>query len=279
MEPESTSLADEERMGKAAALDVATGGHRQRGGPDRSAAAARVRAARTRFLPYLAAGAAVACGYLSVVDAGSEHLADVFGTAVTAGIVVGMAIGWLLLGLYQRRAERSATARRRVDLTIVLLTVPAYVVAGWTSALVGWAAAVAMARPTPELSLPNAWPMLIVASLVLYPTSYAFARRQAERPDNFIAAVVAANREINENPRSFVVLGDFLIGLAWCIGSLFAIFGLLVGVQVVFAPQLAGTSIHGALAAVVFLLTWVGVTAAGTVWTVRRISRRRGRGR
>ena len=248
------------------------------GGPSGAIRAARVRAARSRFLPYLVAGGAIACGYLSVVDAGKDHLAAVFGTAVTAGIAAGMAVGWLLLGLYQRRMERSATGRRRVDLAIVLLTVPAYVAAGWTSALVGWAVALALSRPTPEPGPPNAWPLLIAASLVLYPISYVFARRDIEWPDDFIGAVVVTTSEINEDPRSFVVLGDFLIGLAWFFGSLFAMFGVLLGIQVVFASQLTGLAVPGELATVVFLVAWIGITAVGTVRTVRWASRRGHRG-
>jgi hypothetical protein len=190
-----------------------------------------------------------------------------------------MAIGWLLLGLYQRRIERSATGRRRVDIAITVLTVPAYVAAGWTSALVGWAVAMASSRPTPEPGPPNAWPMLIAASLVLYPISYAFARRDTERPDDFVEAVLSSLGEVNENPRSNLVLGDFLIGLAWCIGSLFAIFGVLICVQILFASQLTALSIPPQLASLVLLVTWIGLTAAGTVSTVRWVSRRRHRRR
>jgi hypothetical protein len=195
VDPESRSIADEARMPDAAAP------HLGAGGPDGAIPAARVRAARSRFLPYLVAGGAVACGYLSVVDAGKDHLAAVFGTAVTAGIAAGMAVGWLLLGLYRRRVERSATGHRRVDLAIVLLTVPAYVTAGWTSALVGWAVAVALSRPTPEPGPPNAWPLLIASSLVLYPISSLvdLAGGDDHGSDEIVGPLrVAAGEDVNQ---------------------------------------------------------------------------------
>jgi hypothetical protein len=242
------------------------------GSPAGRVRAARVRAARSRFLPYVVAGGAIACGYLSLV---AGDLAP-FGTAVAAGIAAGMAIGWLLLGLYQRGVERFATGRRGVDLAIVLLTVPAYLAAGWTSALAGWAYAVVLSRPTPEPGPPNAWPLLIVASLVLYPISYAFARRDKGRPDDFSGALLSVSSELYEQPRSFSVLGEFLIGLGWCIGSLFALFGVLIGVQIVFVSQLKGLSIPG-FASLAFLVVWISITAVGTVWTVRRVERRRPR--
>jgi hypothetical protein len=266
VDPEGRSLADEARQFIVAAKRATTGS------PDLPVRAARVRAARRRFLPYVVAGGALACGYLSVVAAGRDNLATVFGTAITAGLLVGMAVGWLLLGRYQRRVERSEIGRRPVDLAIVLLTVPAYVAAGWTSALVGWAVAVILSRPTPQPELPNAWPLLIAASLVLYPVSYAFARRDAGRPDDLARALLAMHRELNEQPRSFVVVGEFLIGLAWCLGSLLALFGVVIGVQIVFASQLEGLAIPEQLA-LVFLVVWIGMTAVGTVWTVKRLGR------
>ena len=272
MDPEARSLADEAGIAIEAAAQAATGS------PDGPVHAARVRAARRRFLPYIVAGGALACGYLSVVAAGQDNLATVYGTAIATGLAVGMAVGWPLLGLYGRRVERSETGRRHVDLAIVLLTVPAYVAAGWTSALVGWAVAVILSRPAPQPELPNAWPLLIAASLVLYPISYAFARRDTGRPGDFGGALLTMHGELYEQPRTFGVLGDFLIGLAWCIGSLLALYGVVIGVQIVFASQLEGLAIPGQLS-LVFLVVWVGITAVGTIWTVRRLTRRRRRPR
>jgi hypothetical protein len=259
-------------MAIEAAGNVATGNS------DGLVRATRVRAARRRFLPYIVAGGALACGYLSVVAAGQDNLATVYGTAIAAGLAVGMAVGWPLLGLYGRRVERSETGRRPVDPAIVLLTVPAYVAAGWTSALVGWAVAVILSRPTPQPGLPNAWPLLIAASLVLYPISYAFARRDIGRPADFAGALLTVHSELCEQPRTFGVLGEFLVGLAWCIGSLLALFGVVIGVQIVFTSQLEGLAIPGQLS-LVFLVVWIGITAVGTVWTVRRLGRRRRRPR
>ena len=272
MDPEGRSLADEARKVLDAAAQGATGS------PDETVRASRVRAARRRFLPYVVAGGAIACGYLSVIEAGQDNVATVFGTAITAGLLVGMAVGWLLLGLYRRRVAHSETGRRAVDPAIVLLTVPAYVAAGWTSALVGWAVAVILSRPTPQPGLPNAWPLLIAASLVLYPISYAFARRDTGRPDDLAGALLAMHAELDGEPRTLFVLGDFLIGLAWWIGSLVALFGVVIGVQIVFASQLEGLAIPGELS-LLFVVVWIGITAVGTVWTVRRLGRRRRRPR
>ena len=247
--------------------------------PDRAVRAERIRAARSRFLPYVVAGGAIACGYLSVVVAGEDNLAIVFGIAVTAGIAAGIAVGWLLIAVFRRLIEGSAMGRRSIDLAIVLLTVPPYLVAGWISALVGWAVAVTLSRPTPEPGPPNAWPLLIASAVVLYPISYAFARRDEERPEDFVGSIRSATTELYEQPRSFVVLGEFLIGLIWFLGSLFAIYGAAIGVQVLFGSQLAGLSIPGPSVAVVFLVIWIGVAAAGTVWTLRRVHRRRPRAR
>ena len=261
------SLADEAK----AAISQAR--HERTRRSDEAADEARVRAARSRFLPYVVGGAAVVCGYLSIVAAGEDNLAAVFGAAITAGVAAGMAIGWLLLGLYQRRVKRSEIARWRVDLAIVLITIPAYVAAGWTSAAVGWAVALALSGPTGEPGPPNAWPLLIGAALVLYPISYAFARRDRGRPSDFRGAWLAATGELYEQPRSFAVLGEFLIGLAWCIGSLFALVGVVIGAQIVFPSQLEDMT-TGPEVALAFLVAWITLTAVGTVWTVRAVDRR-----
>jgi hypothetical protein len=190
-----------------------------------------------------------------------------------------MAVGWLLLGLYQRRVGHSTPGHRQVDLAIVVLTVPAYLAAGWASALAGWAVAVALSRPTPTPGPPSAWPLLILAAVVLYPISYAFARRDKGRPDDFGGALRSATSELYEQPRSFAVLGEFLTGLAWLVGSLFAIVGLVIGIQYVLGPRLDGLSTDGPLTVPAFFIVWIGATAAGTVWTVRRLDRRRYRDR
>ena len=62
--------------------------------------------------------------------------------AVAAGIAMGIIVGWLLLAVFRRLIEEFCVERRSVDTAIVLLTVPPYLVAGWISALVGWAVAV-----------------------------------------------------------------------------------------------------------------------------------------
>ena len=226
----------------------------------------------------MVAGSALVCGYLSVVVAGKENLAVVFGAAVAAGIAAGVGLGRLLLGLYEGRVTRAASRRRRADLAIVLLTVPAYVAAGWTSAVVGWAVAVALSGRIPAPGLPNV-ALLIGAALVIYPISYAFARRDPGRPDDLAGSVRTMHDELYDRPRSFAVLGEAMIGLAWLIGSLLAIFALVIGIQVVLGPRLDGLPMDGPLPLVVFLVVWIGGTAAGTVWTVRRLDRRRRRRR
>ena len=273
MDPGGQSLADEARRAlEAGRID-------RTASPDRAMRAERLRAARSRFLPYLVAGGAIAGGYLSVVAAGKDNLATTFGIAVASGIAGGIAAGWLLFGLCWRPIVGSAMGRRSIDLMVALLTVPPYLAAGWISALVGWAVAVALSRPTPEPGPPNAWPLLIVAAVVLYPISYAAARRDKERPDDLFGSISSATKELHEQPRSFGVLGDFLIGLVWCLCSLFALYGAVIGVQVVFPSLLVDVSIPGQLMAIVFLLAWAGVAAVGTVGTLRWFHRRRPRAR
>jgi hypothetical protein len=223
-------------------------------------------------LPYVVAGGAVACGYLSVVVATKTHLAVVFGAAVTVGIAAGMTVGWLLLGLYLRRVEMAAAGRRRLDVAIVLLTVPAYVVAGWVSAWVGWVVAVVLSRPTPEPDPPNAWVLLIAAAVVIYPLSYAFAQRYSDRPEDFIGALRSATEEIDEEPGSFRVLGAFLIGLAWFVGVLFALFAVSIGVQVIFRDQLKEVDFPSWVGMAI-IVAWIGLSYGGTAWTLRRVRR------
>jgi hypothetical protein len=80
---------------------------------------------RSRFLPFVVGGGSLSCGYFSVVVAKKSDLGAVYGAAVTAGILAGLTVGWVLLALDRRRVERSAIGRRRTDLALVLLTVPA----------------------------------------------------------------------------------------------------------------------------------------------------------
>lgn len=269
MDRDSMSLADEAKAAIAPAPRV---------GPSNpgSVRVERLRAVRSRFLPYVVGGGALSCGYLSVVVAKKDDLGAVYGAAVTAGILAGLTVGWVLLALYRRRVERSAIGRRRTDLALVLLTVPAYAVAGWVSAWVGWIVAVARSRPTPEPGPPNAWGLLIWAAVVIYPLSYAFARRDLDRPDDFVGALLATKNEIAEAPRTGMVIGDFLIGLAWFIGSLFLVFGVVIGVQVLL-PSVQVTDAAGPWLAVAFLIAWLGLTVVGTAWTLRWTHRRTSR--
>lgn len=270
MDQEPRSLADE---AKAAIAPIPAVGTNRSGG---AIGAARVQTARSRFLPYVVVGGALSCGYLNVVVAGKDNLASVLGAGITAGIVAGMAVGWVLLGLYRRRVERSAAGPRRIDLAIVLLTVPAYAVAGWASAWVGWIVAMAQSRPSPEPGPPNAWALQIAAALAIYPLSYVFARRDLDRPETFPEALRAATGEIHETPGSSMVLGGFLIGLAWFVGVLFALFGVAIGVQLAFPDYFEGAA-PALWLAIAFLVAWLGLTVGGTLWTLRWIDRRRSR--
>ena len=264
MDRDNMSLAEEAR----AAIDSV----RLDPGRARAIGADRVGAVRSRFLPYVVAGGAVSCGYVSLVVTTKDDVGLVYGSAVTAGIVVGMTVGWALLALYRRRVGRSGVGRRRADLAIVLLTVPAYVVAGWASAWVGWSVAVARSRPTPDPGSPDAWGLLAFGAAVIYPLSYVFARRDVNRPDDFAGALLAAKSEIQGAPRTRLVLWDFLIGLAWLIGALVVMFGVVMGVQVLI-PDLQVADAAGAWLAVGWLLAWIGLTVIGTRWTVRWVHR------
>lgn len=266
---DSISLADEAKAAIASAPRVGPSGIG-------SVRVERLRAVRGRFLPYVVVGGALSCGYLSVVVAKKDDLRAVYVAAVTAGILAGMTVGWVLLALYRRRVERSAIGRRRTDLALVLLTVPAYAIAGWVSAWVGWFVAVGRSRPTPEPGPPNAWGLLIWAAVVIYPLSYAFARRDPDRSENFVGALLATKNEIAEAPRTGMLIWDFLIGLAWLIGSLFLIFGVLIGVQVLM-PAVQVTDAAGPWLGVASLIGWLGLTVVGTAWTLRWAHRRTSR--
>lgn len=267
MDPDGRSLADEAEAAFRAPVP---------GAPGAAAAAARVRSARRRFLPYVVVGGAVVGAYQNIIAAGSEQLQTVFGVAVTAGIGAGMALGWPLLGRYEGRARRTGTGGVRLDLAIALLTLPAYVAAVWVAALAGWGTVMIVVTAGPNPGPPNAWPLLIGGVVVLYPLSFAFARRDTGRPDDFVGAVTSMTTEINEMPRTFGVVWEFLIALAWFAGTLVALFTVLWAIQVVFASQLAGLAVPDA-AWLLLLVAWIGISAVGTVWTVRRLDRRRAR--
>jgi hypothetical protein len=267
---DGASLADEARMPEAASRATAPVD------PGAAAAAARVRAARRRFLPYVVAGGAVVGAYMNIVAAGRDQLGVVFGVGISAGIGVGMALGWPLLGWYEGRAARVGIHGGRQNLMIALLTVPPYVAAAWGAALAGWVTVKVVAHPVPDSGPPNAWPLLIGAAAVLYPINYAFARRDTGRPDDFAGAVTSMTTEIHDTPKSFGVVAEFLVGLAWFTGTLFALFAVALAINAVFAAQLAGLAIPS-LAVYPLLAIWIGISAAGTVWTIRRMDRRRAR--
>lgn len=261
MDRDGISLADEV---KAALTEDAEAAPKSPG----AIGAARVGAARGRFLPYVVAGAAVLCGLMAGLVGGQEYLFPVFLSAITAGFLAGLTIGWALLSGYRRYVARSAAGGRRVDIAMVALTVPAYAVAGWASAWAGWLVAVALASPIPEPGLPDAWGLLIYAAVVIYPLSYVFARRDHHRPQDFVGALLAGG-EILEKPRSWSIVAAFIVVVAWLIGALFAVFGLAIGVQVLFADQLEATPI-APLLGLAGLVLWVGLTVGGSAWTLRR---------
>jgi hypothetical protein len=268
LERPGKSLVEEARTAIAPAVRAgATGG-------DAATRADRVRAARSRFLPYVVVGAATFCAILGTVvaETAENHRATVLGIATTAGIIAGMTVGWVLLGLYARRAERQVLGRRRVDLAIVLVTVPAYAVAGWVAALVGWMASLNLSRPMPEPGAPNAWGILIAVAIAIYPLSYFLAKRDLDRPTDFRSAVIAATSEVNQTPASYRIALAFIVGMVWFIGALFAVFAILIAVQAVL-PDFKLENATGTLVGIAFLVAWFGLGVAGTVWTLRLIGR------
>ncbi len=154
------------------------------------ASGTRIRAARRRFLPYVVAGGAIVCSYLLVRMADKDNVGKVAVMAIGTGMAAGMATGWALLTLGQRCVERRAVGRRRIDLAIVLLTLPAYAIAGWVCTWIGWIVAVTPSQLRPALGPPDAWGMLAWGAVVIYPLSYVFAKRDLDRPDSFIGHCV-----------------------------------------------------------------------------------------
>jgi hypothetical protein len=237
----------------------------------RSAAAARVAAARARFLPYLSFGGA---SFASVVGAIAAMGPDQDGTAVeiaagtSLGLVVGIAIGWVSLQALEWLLRHRSPRRALVDAAIIVSTVPAYVVGGWTAALVIFFAST-MGDPTPPPA-PDAWGLLAYGAVIVYPLSYYFARRDPERPTNLVGAVSAAVEESDSTPKGSWLAVGIVVGTTWTIVSLIGLLAALAAfISLVPDQYVTARERFDGLFTVATLLAWIGLAIGLTGLTMR----------
>ena len=240
-----------------------------------SPAAVRVAAARTRFLPYLCFGGA---SFASVVGGIAAMGPDQDGVVVAAaagttlGLAIGIAVGWVLLWALESVLRHRSPRRTVVDAMIVVTTVPAYVIGGWTAALAIFLAST-MGDPTPPPP-PNAWGLLVYAAVIVYPLSYYFARRDLDRPTGLVGAVSAAVAESESTPRASPLAVWIVVGTTWTIVALIGLLAALSGVIALVPDQYdAARERHVGLFTVATVVAWIGLTIGLTGLTMRLLRR------
>jgi hypothetical protein len=273
MEDTPASLAHEAEALRRQARVAATG----------SPASGRVAAARARFLPYAIVGGvafSVVAGAVAAGQPGKDAARPALVFGVTAGILLGMFVGWFSLRLLERFVWRRSPRRLALDAGIVATTVPGYVVGCWTAALGTLIAMPSSGADATAKTVPNIWPLILVSAAVIYPLSYLFARRDLDRPTTFVAAVTAALDEPNAGLRSpnYGILVRPVLATVWTFASLVGLAMILVGVQAL-APEAYQAAVDRTLGPflVAFLVAWVGLTIAGTSLTLRGFRRLQGR--
>ena len=241
-----------------------------------SDAAGRVAAARARFLPYVIVGGIPFSMLAALIATNSTGGAnDTRGPMVvglTAGIVVGMTVGWVSLQLLERVVWRRSPRRVPLDAAIVAATVPGYAVGGWVAAIGAVLAAGALHEPESGLVFPNIWPVLLVSAAVVYPISYAFARRDPDRPTRLVDAISAAADESQADPGSFWMVARFLL---WVGAAFVALIGLLAIIGAIDSVSDRGLTRAAApgLLVIAFFVAWTGLAVWVHAMTMRLIGR------
>ena len=243
-----------------------------------SEAARRVAAARARFLPYVIVGGIPFAIVTALVVANATVTGnDARGPMVvglTAGIVFGMTVGWLSLLVLERLVWRRSPRRVPLDAAIVAATVPGYAVGGWAAAIGTVVAARAGDQSASGPVIPNVWPMLLVSAAVIYPLSYAFARRDLDRPTNLMGAMTAALDEPNEYPTSYSMVARFCLWVVAAVGALVGLLVVLGAIQSVSGRGLAAAA-SPQLFMIAFFVAWTGLAVWVYAAATRLVRRRR----
>ena len=123
------------------------------------------------------------------------------------------------------------------------------------------------------LPIPNVWPVMIVSAAVIYPLSYAFARRDLDRPTRLADAISAAIHEPNRpSGPGYPILGRAVLTVILVFGTLVAVFLLIAALQSVAPERYADiTSRVPMVFVVAFLLAWIGLTVGLWGLTMRFI--------
>ena len=243
-----------------------------------SDAAQRVAAARARFLPYVIVGGAPFALVAALVVAGAAGTEDEtqgpMVAGLTAGIVVGMTVGWLSLQVLERIVWRRSPGRLQLDAAIVATTIPGFVVGGWTAALGALVVASMEAGSSSAVSIPNIWPILVVSAAVIYPISYVFARRDLNRPTNLVDAISAALDEPDQPAGDYSILARALVAVVLLVGTGIAMLAVLAALQSVAPDRYAdASSRYTVLFVVAGLAGWIGLTVGLTGLTMRLLRR------
>jgi hypothetical protein len=247
--------------------------------PARSAAADRVGRARRRFLPYVIVGGAAFSALLGALVGGGGAGADDGTTAAmalgtTSGIVVGITIGWMLLGLLQRIVWRREPRRLTIDMATAVVTIPAYIAGGWMAAVVAFVMSMTEAGRSVQPGPPNAWPLLLASAAVIYPLSLLFARRDPDRPEGVTSAVAAVLNEANACPTSYRIAGPAALGVAVVFATLFLVGGIVLGLQAIDPARYeAAAHANAGLIGIAFLVAWLGLAIGLTSLSLRAIRR------
>src|SRR4029450_11974189 len=108
---------------------------------------------------------------------------------------------------------------------------------------------------------PTAGPFLPVPPAVIYPLSYAFARRDLDRPTSLMGAISAALDEPDEHPTSYSMVARFCLWVG-------AAFGALVGLLVVLGAiqSISGRGLAAAAAPQLFMIAFFVAWTGLAVW-------------
>ena len=234
---------------------------------------------RRRLLPFMVVGAAVLGVTVGVIggnvrggDANRALASGAFG-----GIAIGMAIGWVVLGLGNRVIGGRPIAPTALLLIRTLLSVPPYLTAGIGAAMIGHAVTGA-AGPGAEVAR-SAVTALAWGAIVIFPLSLAMGR---SRQGPVLAATTlrgAIDETINESSSGSPfgrMLGFAVIVVLWLIGSIFGVLSMLVFLKS-FDPAryTAAFEAHGSLIGSLTLVAISGIIVGGSMVSIRVVFGRR----
>jgi hypothetical protein len=185
--------------------------------PVEGSLALRLADARTGFLRYAVAGAALIGAFVSTFAKGASGRSEIMGVMLEgtfAGSVVGIIIGWITFRIVERVAMAATPPPPVAGAVALGLVLPPCIAAGLVASIAGVFVPARYAADFGVL-VPGVFELLVFAGLVLLPIGAVFGHRDRTRPATLSAALADESNIFTDPPVHSRTFWEFALGPTW----------------------------------------------------------------